>query len=589
MFYVCQLRDGYMLTQEERGIYRVLETGYPYMDTKMPSQDMLDGLIGYFEIHDSAKIKTIQELADVLTPLFGFNQQITAEELKSILLNGALPFEVANTLYKVFECKYFSIYQVYGYKTKEVLRQLAEKGYAVKSEFVNYNHAYILHSHSRNKEVLFEDASLCTDDHSVQFFLKELERRIGLDISEFKLILDTIYDKASETGFYFMCDDADAIEVLPDVTNGRISSPIEATATMRWLLSWLNPWKEYCRCSSMDGSAKRALEELMGCNLFNRVDYKFFGGETISLGLYLWYYGVVDLPEKARVKDRLKDLINSSIRRYNFASSDMFYTIENDNIVLIMSPYVKYADSPLSDKLLSRTLGRQLRKMPNGEDMCVITIDPRNVFKGLTDVERRWFQYFIMRYLAYVMSRRIKYCDLNKEEWYSPTGIPDIKFTLRDSLKAIKPNFDRLFMMGAYDTDDIRKVASIYYLYEGTNNSYFDSNYLPALEFAMRNQSEFTPSEKAFLLGFTDTIDLESDSSGHHYSFCLYSKMFSEKLAPALSDDFLEKLKTIFKMYLAATELSAPSYQLDKFKFNFTYKNYVFECTIAGGRYYHRG
>ena len=112
MFYVCQLRDGYMLTQEERGIYRVLETGYPYMDTKMPSQDMLDGLIEYFEIHDSAKIKTIQELADVLTPLFGFNQQITAEELKSILLNGALPFEVVNTLYKVFECKYFSIYQV---------------------------------------------------------------------------------------------------------------------------------------------------------------------------------------------------------------------------------------------------------------------------------------------------------------------------------------------------------------------------------------------------------------------------------------------------------------------------------------------
>lgn len=580
MFYICQLRDGYMLTQDKRGVYTVTETGYPYMDTKLPSQEMLDGLIRYFEINDSAKIRTIKELADILTPLFGSFQPITGEELKSILLNGVLPFKAENTLYKVFECKYFSIYQVYAYKTREVLKYLSEKGYMPKSEFVNYNHACILHSHARNKEVLFENVSLNTDIHTSRLFLKELERRIGLDISEFKLILDTMYDKASETGCYFMCDDADAIEVLPDVTHGRVSSPIEATATVRWLLSWLNPWKEYCRCSSMDGSAKRALEELMGCNLFNRVNYKYFGGETVSLGLYLWYYGVADFSEKARVKDRLKELIDSSVNRFSFTSSEMFYTIENDNIVLIMSPYVKYVDNPLSNKLLSRTLGKQLRKMPNGEDMCVVTIDPRNVFKCLTDVERRWFQYFIMRHLAYVMSCRIKYCDLKNEEWYNPTGIPDVKFTLRDSLKAIQPNFDRLFMMGAYNTNDIATVASIYYLYEGTNNSYFDSNYLPALEFAMRNQSEFTFSEKAFLLGFTDTIDLEYDGSEHHYCFCLFSKRFSEKLAPALSDDFLEKLKPIFKMYLAATELSAPSYQLDTFKFNFTYKNYVFECVL---------
>lgn len=583
MFYICQLRDGFMLAQEKRGMYKVVETGYPYMDTNLPSQTMLNSLLRHFNIYDSAKVRTIEELADALKPVFGLDKAMTANELKSILAYGILPFEVEDSLYKVFDCKYFEIYQVYGYRTKEVLRDLKNREYNSPSyNFLNFNHAYILHSRAKNNEVLFEDASLSTDTDNVRYFIKELEKRIGLSISDFKLILDTIYDKIIETGFYFLCDEEDEIEILPDVTNGGTSSPIEATATVRWLLSWFNPWKEYCKHSNMDSAIKRALEELEGCNLFNRVNYRYFGGETVALGLLLCYYGVADKSEKERVKEYIKDLIISTTNRLGLTSSDLFYGVENDNIVLLMSPYTKYNEiSNVTHNLLSKIKDIHIRKMPNGEDMCALSMGMTVTLKTLTDVENRWLQYFVLRDFAYIMNCKVQYCDLNIEEWYSKAAVPDVKFTLRDSLKAIQPNFDRLFMMGAYESVSMETVASNVYNYTRYENSVFDSNYLPALEFAMQGQSEFTFSEKAFLLGFVNTIDAEYDGSERYFHFCIFHKRYGEKLAPVLSDEFIEKLKVVFKMYIIAYRLTEPAYQLATFRFEFLYKNYVFECKLV--------
>lgn len=583
MFYICQLRDGFMLAQEKRGVYKVVETGYPYMDTNLPSQTMLNSLLRHFNIYDSAKVRTIEELADALKPVFGLDKAMTANELKSILAYGILPFEVEDSLYKVFDCKYFEIYQVYGYRTKEVLRDLKNRGYNSPSyNFLNFNHAYILHSRAKNNEVLFEDASLSTDTDNVRYFIKELEKRIGLSISDFKLILDTIYDKIIETGFYFLCDEEDEIEILPDVTNGGTSSPIEATATVRWLLSWFNPWEEYCKHSNMDSAIKRALEELEGCNLFNRVNYRYFGGETVALGLLLCYYGVADKSEKERVKEYIKDLIISTTNRLGLTSSDLFYGVENDNIVLLMSPYTKYNEiSNVTHNLLSKIKDIHIRKMPNGEDMCALSMGMTVTLKTLTDVENRWLQYFVLRDFAYIMNCKVQYCDLNIEEWYSKAAVPDVKFTLRDSLKAIQPNFDRLFMMGAYESVSIETVASNVYNYTRYENSVFDPNYLPALEFAMQGQSEFTFNEKAFLLGFVNIIDAEYDGSEHYFNFCIFRKWYGEKLAPVLSDEFIEKLKVVFKMYIIAYRLTEPAYQLATFRFEFLYKNYVFECKLV--------
>lgn len=582
MFYICQLRDGFMLAQENRGMYKVVETGYPYMDTKMPSQDMLDSLLRYLDIYASAKVRTIQELADVLKPVFGLDKSMTVDELKSILSRGTLPFEVEDSLYKVFDCKYFEIYQVYGYRTKEVLEYLYKKGYTRKFNSLNFNHAYILYSHVKNDETLFENASLCTDSNNVRYFIKELEKRVGLSVSDFKLILDTIYDKILETGFYFMCDKEDSIEVLPDVTNGGTSSAMEATATVRWLLSWLNPWKEYCRHSNMDSAIKRTLEELEGCNLFNRTNYRYFGGETVALGLLLCYYGVSDKSEKERVKGSINRLITATANRLGLMSSELYYGVENDNIILLMSPYTKYNEiSNVTNNLLSKIKNVHMRKMPNGEDMRVLNIDMMDKLRTLTDIENRWLQYFLLRDFAYIMNYKIQYCDLKSEEWYSPASIPDVEFTLRDSLKAIQPNFDRFFMMDAYESANMETIASNVYNYTRCENSWFDSNYLPALEFAMQGQSEFTFNEKAFLLGFVNTIDAEYDGSERYFHFCIFNKYCDKKLAPVLSDEFIEKLKVVFKMYIIAYRLTEPAYQLLSFRFEFSYKNYVFECKLV--------
>lgn len=82
------------------------------------------------------------------------------------------------------------------------------------------------------------------------------------------------------------------------------------------------------------------------------------------------------------------------------------------------------------------------------------------------------------------------------------------------------------------------------------------------------------------MLGFVLTVDFEYGDSLTDFWFRIYNKRSDKRLDPVLSDEFIEKLKVIFKAYLIVFKLNMPMKQLGFMSFSFSYTDYTLECKI---------
>lgn len=153
---------------------------------------------------------------------------------------------------------------------------------------------------------------------------------------------------------------------------------------------------------------------------------------------------LIDLGIKDRAKvQTVSDLIGVLRDSYNsgtqYTKREMYYGVQDDKIILLMSPCFRYVELKGTFFIyLDKFEDKRIIKMPNGEDMCAVSLDLRNNYSFLSDIESRWIQYFTICYCVFIIGCKPKYCDLNSTTWYKTKQPADIQFTLRDSIKALQ-------------------------------------------------------------------------------------------------------------------------------------------------------
>lgn len=110
MYFICQLKDGYMLSCVERGIYRVVNTGYPYPDTPYPADVMIRNMLKALGISTVVKDLDIPALQVLLRPYAG-GVDISADTLRQII-TGKAEKKVSTTASIFFRSKSIVVYFV---------------------------------------------------------------------------------------------------------------------------------------------------------------------------------------------------------------------------------------------------------------------------------------------------------------------------------------------------------------------------------------------------------------------------------------------------------------------------------------------
>lgn len=569
MRYISQLNKGYMLVSSDDGEkFKVKQTGYPYKSTEFPSQTMLDNLLTEFHIKGKAVVQTVADLIELMSDKYKLDTTYTRREMCQMLEFGSVdPFSS-----ELFECKYFSVYSISDKYASYFYRNIKDKLVSFHPQDEHSRGLFIVHWH---KGVSEEDipTSLPTKE-TFSFFDTTLTNKIDLRTEDFIFCLDLIYDNLDKLGLGGALFDPEI--VLESYSAYEISGRGTNTANRQLgvlisdILPYFNFFEEYMECRDSKNPVMRTLKELFGCDLFFGVkNYSILRKQyPFQLGLQCCVYPLLkEGVRKEECTGRIKGLVNEIAWAMGTSGTAMYYIIKDDDIILLTSPYIDLVVDRDSI-LLSKEKEIGLVSLDNNEQMLGFNLgkDVKGLLQG---IEYRLYQYVIlinssfgaMRTIMYYPDSKLKLDDDQKKSESRGTW-----FSYRNALKAIVPNFDRLYLMGAYNNLAMLNVLELYYhVYD---NSIHHADYTFALDYALGDS--YTVEEKSFILmlGRIDNIakkTLTNEDLG--------------KLNPVISEDFVKKLEVVFKigsLLRVCSSKATLTNMLRQLKFDYKYENFTF-------------
>lgn len=566
---ISQLSKGYMLVSSDDGDkFKVKKIGYPYKDTEFSSQTMLDNLLTELRIKDRAVIQTVADLIELLEDKYKLlSTTYTRREMCQMLEWGKIDPHSS----VLFECKFFSVYSISDKFNSLFYRSIHGKVEVIGDHNEYAKGLFILHWH---KGVPEEDMLTSLPVKGAQsFFDTTLESKIHLQLAEFKFYMTLIYeglDKLELNSILFSPETVFEAYAGYEICNsdGRTAGR-QIKVLIDDALQQFNFFDMYMQSRSSRDPVRRIFKELYGCDLFfglkEYVTMNFY--YTFQLGLQCCLYHFLNGARKAECRDLIERLAKEIAYQQGHRFSNTYYIIKDGEIIILTSPYIGL----IVDKdsiLLSEENSIGIVDLADGEQMLGFSPgkDAKGVLEGL---EYRLYQYFVLINSTFGTAQTVEYYPSVKFSLNDNTKKNESRgtwFSYRNALKAIVPNFDRFYLMNAYNGLPMIDVAEQYYnLYDNGTNF---ASYTFALDYALGDA--FTVEEKSFILmlgrlNMRIGMYLTTEDLG--------------QLCPVVSDDFAKKLEVVFKLgslvSLCATKLNLVT-MLRESNFTYKYEDYNF-------------
>lgn len=579
MEFICQLRKGYMLA-EENSEYKVVRTGYPYPDTRLSSQEMLNELVKKLGIEKTNFEITISLLADRLEPIFDngivFNRKAFKKVLEDTVSNER---EIRGYIYSVFfSSPIFSIYYFYNSDVampylsntniKEHISVLFYKGNAlvVLHFHVDKNTLKLPEPFNRKKEPVFTNFdSLFKDRYSIsvekmEALLETLEKHRG-NLTKSKILnLSSPFEDVK--GVYS--------EVQDDVVVDQFNLKYALDAIFNYIDSVLNLTELIKEINPSHQLIVSVIKEIFGYNLIRGLFNSEFVTDTGRLSTLLLsciaYYVEKDSVTRCILKTRIKSIVRDFIATREIGVLRTYFVSVNGSIHVRTFPFVyevfqngnfrRLGHTSLQESLLLGGDATNKCVVEDEEGLCWYDVDLSKVLKGVSSYENKLFQFCLA---------------VNFNEFdISSLELGDTEYSVRNVLKTMIPNFDRLFLLGALRGNNTQAVFIEYYnvsLFE----TYDKDKVIRALDDALADDDYFTDVEKSFIMSlhlFLRSMDSENDTTWVTISLLSDSCSADEVdlFKPKFREGFVEHLEPIVKM-LVVLYMCNDAYKLSDFMF----------------------
>lgn len=559
MKYICQLKDGYMLAElVPNRTYGIVHTGYPYPDTEKPSQEMLEDLRRSLDVKDGGGIETVAQLADSLSYLLGQKVVLNRKMLKSLLNTGTIKLNFTiydETASVLFDCPLFTVYLITEVYRSTMFSMVVN--YLEDESVTGGNSSMILcHIHKGICQLKVRTAK--PDNYYIRAFDRALESELSISGADLKLYLTKISENLDKinTGVELFNKDFMYEGFICQGTNLTIVERFERDSSQLCssLGDKLNAWGTYLHSNDSSNTIRRTFEEIYKFDMFCLHEkYAFVQGSCFKLALMCIFYSLLEeSQQKLKLKTDIMRNVTGLIKRLGVFSSKFYYIIKDDNIWLLGSPYIYFGTKKgilPHGTIYTENQKNGIMTMPDGRKVFAICL--HYDWGGLiTDYEARLYQYFVLKQKRSIFNRQIPYWGSEYEEGHDSAfdGIDPVdeeNRSIRNILKVLQPNFDKLFLFGEYGNKDMAQVLTNVYCYKSAVLR-CSSLYKKALNWATQGV-DFSEGEEDFILSIASAYS-RNLSVGIEFQF--FNTKYDDKIMPRISDDFIKKLYSVLKVYI---------------------------------------
>ena len=582
MEFICQLKDGYMFAQIGKDKYAAVHTGYPYPDTKQPSQVGFDELISNLGIKSNPKY-TVEYLISLMTP-FVSNDMLLSEETLCLLLQTGDPSIIAgrekSRVSVFFDCSFFTIYYIENMNNSAFFTQACEK---MTSPDAQGDWCFLVHYHKWKdtlyKPVLVDKFKIAGNKQFDRVF------RQVFDVSEekFAFYYNELYKIIPKLGLqHYFFDKETCVEQFHICS---YKAPRAALTDLQTSISCvLSLHSVYSDFDNSDGQIGRALRQVYGFNVIkdqqlrNMITTNSGLGSMQLLALYSCVYNESSSVNKENIAKDIDDVLKEIIRSLGTLFCDLEVGLSSgDDLQFLTSPYLYFMykhnmfsmDTNYVYSVLAASKSR-LSINPKTEKCRVVF----NAFKDLNAkyYEKKLLYYFVATKLESAISNgRVTYKDGHSV------------FSHRNALKTIVPNFDRLVLMGAIDNGmDIPFMLSVRFSF---NLAFVGGTSLvpEVLDSALDEMDCFLEEEKSFitLLPFART-DFTKRDDDYYFTLTLFNghRIVDEEgyYTPRFRDSFLKNVRPVFEMLAIVSCVKVPERGIARL-----YKDYTREFSYSCG------
>lgn len=578
MTLICQLKDGYMLAKIGNK-YAAMYTGYPYPDTLQPSQVRLDKLVSKLGLESSPKY-TIEYLISVMSPYIGTDMLLSETDMCDLLTEGRVLGIVSDKKPRTsifFDCALFTIYYIENITNSAFFAQVVMKSNIVTAQG---RWCFVIHYH-KDLDTLCK--STLVDKSKIKGskqFDETFRQVFGISVDKMAFYYNELYKVLPKLGTeeYFLSKNTG----MEQFHICSYKAPAVAmTDLKRDITNVLGLGELYYNDNKTGEQVKTALIGVFGYNVLGHILGYDFAREYLGfdymqlLALYSCAYNISSEDNKQNIAKDIDDLLKDQIKRIGFSACHVEIDINsNGDLVLLSSPYVYYMYKNNLMKLnvtyaSSVLTGSKSRlELSAEEEICRVT------FEAFTDMNAKSFEkkllyYFVAAELAMSLPN---ITSTNCRDGHSV-------FSLRNVLKTIIPNFDRLVLMGAIENDtDFSFLLALRFSFTCKGFGWGDR--VPRiLDSALDEMDCFAEEEKSFItmLPFLKTVVSITDG-GNTYNVEVHlhnANNLEDKegyYTPRFRDSFIERVRPVFEMFALTSCIKFPEYGVARL-----YKDYTRE------------
>lgn len=554
-FFVSQLKKGYMLEKYDVDSFRVIKTGYPYPDTPMLSQDMVNSLVAWLGINREVSVIELASYFDSFYDIETLN--LSKSELKSIIENRSIGVLGSYTGFSTFfSCQFFSIYYIDDLASSQAFDCLKEHLDLPFSDLSEHRTGFVLHYHKGKQKVKLGLGTPAEEVDCYKKFRYVFERVALLPSEVMSNYLDTLYTLlptlklttsmlnpcSTVESFVFKQLHSFDVDALMQTFNSLYSSVISIlglhTLCYKSRVLLVSP-------------VRTTFESIWGYNIFYdlTMPHELARSSFFNIGLLCSLYSCTKNQSlRNEYKIKLTDFIDKAVK---ILISTGYYETTADvmdgDVVILHSPHV-YWFYYRNRTAINGFLDRGIFVLDADSDKrCIIKSDKFGVKYAenlgyilrdyLSPFENKLFQYFLMSFVVY----DIKGVRLGHTE-----------FSLRNVLKTFIPAFDRKVLFGGITETDFSDIFTRRYRVPAPNTTA-----LPIiLDNALDETSIFEEYEKSFI---EYILYLKrSVIKGKPYTVLCYLcegtslSHLEDAYKPYFSAEQLERFSVVFKMYALA-------------------------------------
>lgn len=592
MEFICQLRNGYMLA-EDNNEYKVVRTGYPYPDTRLSSQAMLNELVEKLQIKKTDYEITISLLADRLEPIFD-NDAVFSEKVFKTILEDCIENEreIKGHIYSVFfSSPFFSIY--YFYDSDEAI------AYFSGTELTDYtvffkrtDAAIILHFHVDKNTVKLPEPFDRKKEPVFANFDAIFKENYGVSVEQMETMLSSADKHRGSLTKDKLLDLTSPFEGLDCVhssveNNGSIDN-LNLSFALKTIFLTIDTMLSFSDLAKINNPGYPVLssvaKEIFGYNIIRGLfcSELYFDLKLQTFGLScILYYIETDAVTKCILKTRIKSLVKEFIATREVGTLDVKFVSIDGNIHVRTFPYAyeifqhgNFNSIGCISFQTNLLLGGDTTNKCIVEDedgLCWYDIDLSRVLKGVSSYENKLFQFWVAIF--------VQEFNVNKLE------LGHTEYSVRNVIKTMVPNFDRLLLMGAFNETTPNGVLVSRYnvsLFE----TYDRDKVVRVLDDALDEENFFTDIEKSFIMAlytFMKSIETDNGVTTVRITLLVKHSEYMELLKPKFREGFLEHIEPIIKMYVVVNRCSnvyGMAEYIKKHDMDFSFDGLSFVVTI---------